>query len=285
MNERRVIDPDVSFIKKVRLLGGESLKNCYQCATCSTVCNLSPTVNPFPRKEMIWAQWGLKDRLSGDPDVWLCHQCNDCSTQCPRGAKPGDLLAAIRKYMFEKFAFPAFMGKLVGKQSALPVLLLIPVILLLMVLAGTGHLNFPDGEVIYSKFLPLGTLQYFFMTGTFLSLFMFIIGVSRFWQAMNKYGTALIQPENKQNIFQNFFATVSEIISHKKFSDCGNNKTRKFAHLATFYGFIGLALTAGLGVVFEFGFGQHPPFPLLHPVKIVGNFSAVSFLSDQLFWF
>ncbi|HDL18831.1 MAG TPA: heterodisulfide reductase, partial [Bacteroidetes bacterium] len=177
MGERRMVEPNVEFIEKIKEAGGDFLKNCFQCATCSTVCNLSPAANPFPRKEMIWAQWGLEDRLLGDPDVWLCHQCSDCTTYCPRGARPGDVLAAVRKYAFEKFAFPGFLGKIVGTPSLFPVLLLIPVVLLLAVLAGTGRLYFPQGEVIYSKMFSVATLQYSFITGTTLALLMFVVSI------------------------------------------------------------------------------------------------------------
>ena len=41
--------------------GGENAARCYQCATCSSVCELAPANAPFPRRQILWAQWGLED--------------------------------------------------------------------------------------------------------------------------------------------------------------------------------------------------------------------------------
>ena len=87
MANELIVEPDLQFTKDLIKSGAGDLKKCYQCATCSVACKIAPDNNPYPRKEMIWAQWGLKDRLLNDPDVWLCHQCNDCSTNVSERAR------------------------------------------------------------------------------------------------------------------------------------------------------------------------------------------------------
>ena len=126
------VDPDLSFIKYLKSAGGDTLKKCYQCATCSVVCPLSKDGSPFPRKEMIWAQWGLKDKLVGDVDTMLCHNCGDCNTYCPRGAKPGEVLGAIRAYAYTHFGFPQGLAKLASDGKNLPILIGIPAAIVLV---------------------------------------------------------------------------------------------------------------------------------------------------------
>ena len=64
-----LVRPDTDLIRGVLASGGGDLKKCFQCATCSTVCELSPEDAPFPRKQMMEAQWGLKDRLLKEIDA------------------------------------------------------------------------------------------------------------------------------------------------------------------------------------------------------------------------
>ena len=177
MAEAQRIEPDLEFIHRVKRNGGDTLKKCYQCATCSVVCELSPEDRPFPRKEMLWAGWGQRDRLIADPDVWLCHQCNDCTTHCPRGARPGDVLAGIRSFVYEHFAFPSFMGRALASPKALPVLFLLPILLIAACIflsapqTATGEFLFAtSAEVDFNIFMPHSTVDGLFVFGNILIL-------------------------------------------------------------------------------------------------------------------
>lgn len=97
------IQPDAAFIRDLIDLGATDLKKCYQCATCSVACDLAADDATFPRKQMLAAQWGLKDRLLDDPGPWLCYYCGECSERCPRKANPGETMMALRRYLTAQY--------------------------------------------------------------------------------------------------------------------------------------------------------------------------------------
>ena len=272
MSDAYLVKPDRKFTQEIIDSGGKSLKKCFQCATCSVSCSLSPDSRPFPRKEMIWAQWGLKDKLLGDPDIWLCHRCSDCSVTCPRGASPGDVLAAIRDYAVRHYACPGFMGKAIGRPSLLPVMLLVPTVLLIALLAGIGHLNIPAGDVEYAHFLPHVPLQVFFGGFTVLAFIAAIAGASRFWKDMNRQ---LPPGKNPVGFGAGFMSAIKDVLSHGRFRKCDEDKSRYYSHLLTFYGFVGLFIVTVAVVVSVYVFDFYP-LPLFHPLKIFGLLSTAA---------
>jgi len=280
MADRQLIEPDMNFVKKVVSFGGDTLKKCFQCATCSVVCKLSPEKSPFPRKEMLWAGWGLKDKLVTDPDIWLCHQCSDCSTYCPRGAKPGDVLAAIRNYSFMHFAFPSFFGKLLSNGKYLPFLLAFPAILLLILMGIAGHLNIPEGEIVFEKFIPHYIVDPLFILVSILVAVSLIVGVTKFWKGM-KEG---VHPSGSKSMPLGDFVkahvipTIVDIFKHSKFMECDKDRFRYLAHLLIFYSFAALAIVTSivfLGIYF-LRIEHMLPLAQWNPVKLLANAGAIA---------
>jgi quinone-modifying oxidoreductase subunit QmoC len=285
MSQAMKVDPDLGFIRELRKQGGDSLKKCYQCATCSVVCELSQDDRPFPRKEMLWAQWGLKDRLMADPDVWTCYQCNDCSTHCPRGAKPGDVLGSVRASVIQSYAYPRFLARAMYSPMALPVLLGLAVLLVGVLVWFTGRnleswgLSAPlpeqalDGARFdggyFANFLAHGPIDAIFVALNMIVFAFAAISLSRFWKDMKAaYG----KPDSP-GFIPCAIEALKEILFHTKFKDCSANKTRYIAHLLVFYGFVGAMITTGvvfMGLIF---LDFYSPIPLTHPVKILGNLS------------
>ncbi len=287
-----VIKPDLNFVKEVIKAGGKDLKKCYQCSTCTVVCNVTQDNRPFPRKEMLYAQWGLKERLFSNPDIWLCHQCSDCTAYCPRGAKPGEVLAAIRRLAIKEHSWPRFLGNLVNSPLYLIFLFAVPVILFLI--GANGNPFNPDsiprgedGSIVYSKFMPINTvIDPIFIAAAAFAVASFIMGVKRYWNTLKSGG---YEPKS-QSLTATFINTLKEILLHKQFSRCNLTRARSISHLLTFYGFVGLFITTSWVVVYLYGyeiFGIQPfgifhfgesPYPLYDPVKIVGNISALSLI-------
>jgi quinone-modifying oxidoreductase subunit QmoC len=287
MSDAYLVDPDVSFIKEVMKLGGQDVKKCFQCATCSVVCPISPDTKPFPRKEMIATSWGLKDRLIGNGDIWLCHNCGDCSTRCPRGAKPGDVLAAVRAVAVSEYAVPKALGKAVNNPAMLPVLLAIPaaiilVLGLLLKMVGVDWLNFsPAHDAIWQNDYIANYMVDIIMIPTFLAaITVFALGLKRFIADM--HANALLEGKtNKEKIepvafIQALIRVIPVIFKHQRFSECGENKERATAHMMVLFGFIGLFVVTACFFIAEWVLHIEGPYNQINPIKWVGNLGGIA---------
>jgi quinone-modifying oxidoreductase subunit QmoC len=277
------VEPDVQFVKQLKTMGGETLKKCYQCATCSVVCPISPEEKPFPRKEMIAAQWGLKDRLVGNMDVWLCHHCNDCSTYCPRGARPGDVLNAVRAYSIQKYAWPEFLGRIVPDPKFWWLLLAIPVVIFLFVLGLTGHLHIPEGEIEFAHFFPTLLVDIVFVPlATFWVPLVFGIGIYRLITDLRKNavaeGKAKRTDMNVPDFLKSILCVLPTILRHSKFSECTSNKDRYVSHLLVFFSFLGLFVVTNIFFVALYILQVPGPYSMANPVKILANVSGIALI-------
>ena len=177
------LTPDSGFARELMDAGADSLKKCYQCATCSVACPMAPANSPYPRKEMVWASWGQKDRLLSDPDIWLCHNCGNCAELCPRGAKPADVMAACRNIAYKKLVKPAKVGEWMSSPKGLPILFLIPAIIWLVVWAiraaivGSWFPRTEDGRIVFGQiFYGDYTIDPIFMLTFFGAVFLLYRG-------------------------------------------------------------------------------------------------------------
>ncbi len=263
------VEPDIAFKKALKQSSGASLNECIQCGTCSVVCSLAPEERPFPRKEMIWAAWGLPDKLLANPDIWLCHQCGDCSTHCPRGVKPASVLSAIRLLSYRYYACPNFLGALVNKPAWLPLAILLPVIIITIILFMAGTLTIPEGPVNYSAFFPHTWLNGSFTLITLLAYGLATIGFVKFWKDLK---AAFPGSYPTSGFWKSLLQVKGEMLLHSKFSKCTAQRSRKVAHLLVFYGFVLLLLVTAYAIVAAIT--HNYPLTLLNPFKIVGNVAA-----------
>ena len=291
MSDATVIKPDLQFVNDIIKGGGESLKKCYQCATCSVVCNVTPEGNPFPRKEMVLAQWGQKEKLVTSPDVWLCHQCSDCTAYCPRGAKPGEVLNAIRKQSIREVALIPLFAKIATDPKLIWLLFAIPMALFYIVLAILGNTDITavrakGAEMAYHFFMPVPAIDIIFILTALFAAFSAFVGIKRLWAGMEATTGA---SQGAGSPFSHIVPAVTQILAHKKFADCSVNRLRQWGHLLLFYAFAGLAVVTTWAIVYLYGFELlgieafgpfhfgEAPYPNSDPMKILALVSSIAF--------
>jgi len=266
-----------AFRDELARRGGGEAARCFQCATCSAVCELATDQAAFPRRQLLWAQWGLSDRLAADPAIWLCHQCNDCSVRCPRDARPADAMQVIRGLVIEHLGAPRFMARLVGRAATTwPILLGVPVLFWALYIYAVNGFAVPRAPLVYGDVVPQWMIYSVFLPAAAFAIGAALMGARRCWTV---WGAGA---GREGTLLGGLRAVAVEILEHRRFQRCGAARPRAVGHLLLVWGFAGALLTTTLlGIAMDV-LGVKTPLPHGHFIKILGNVSAVLLVAGGL---
>ncbi len=92
-----------SFLEQTKVIpGGEKIKACLQCATCSGSCPLSYTMDITPRELIALFRAGEIETILKSRTIWLCASCYTCQSRCPAGIKVTDIIYALKRTAMER---------------------------------------------------------------------------------------------------------------------------------------------------------------------------------------
>ena len=77
--------------------GGENVKLCFACGTCTAACPVAAVDNEFnPRRIIRDILSGMRYKVLSSHIIWRCLQCYACYATCPQNVKFRDVIQALR---------------------------------------------------------------------------------------------------------------------------------------------------------------------------------------------
>ncbi|UCB59687.1 MAG: 4Fe-4S dicluster domain-containing protein [Candidatus Bathyarchaeota archaeon] len=93
--------------------GGEKLKQCFQCGTCTSDCPIARFSDSYrPRTLIRMTLLGLKDRVLTSETLWLCAACFTCTDRCPQDVEVASVIRILRNTAVEKGYMPQIFKEL-----------------------------------------------------------------------------------------------------------------------------------------------------------------------------
>jgi len=91
------IDRD-NFLEEVYSVpGGESIRWCIQCGTCSGSCPNVTRMDYSPRKTIALIRTGNREEVLNSNSMWVCASCYLCTVRCPKDVKITELMHALER--------------------------------------------------------------------------------------------------------------------------------------------------------------------------------------------
>jgi ferredoxin len=247
-------------------LGGEGIRKCYQCGSCTAICPISEDYMTSFRRSIKYAQLGLDNKLSSDLTPWLCYACGECSNSCPRDANPSEIMMSIRRYLTIKYDWTGISRALYLNSK-----ILLSAILSLSILTGI-IIYFLHGPVVTDKvalalFAPIEIVE----TGgrlIFASLAaILLVNIYR----MYRMTTSLKIKLPLKTYVKEFLKTLTpNFLTQRLFGYC-NDRKYWLIHLLIFYGYLASLILFEVLLIFTH---TNDPFLLVSPLSFLGLFSV-----------
>ena len=89
---------DLAFLDEIyQLPGGEKIKDCIQCGTCSGSCPVSWAMEETPRQIFAMVRAGMRDKILESLTIWTCASCYQCMHRCPQKIKITDIMYMLKR--------------------------------------------------------------------------------------------------------------------------------------------------------------------------------------------
>ncbi len=85
-----------TFIEEICAIpGGDSIRLCIQCGTCTASCPNADRMEHTPSQLIAMARAGMREEALSSNAMWYCLSCYLCTVRCPRGIKFTDIMHAL----------------------------------------------------------------------------------------------------------------------------------------------------------------------------------------------
>ncbi len=290
------IKSDPTLLDEVRKYGDFDTNACYQCGSCTVVCDLAKNSVSFPRRMLQSVLFGLKGVVKGSLEPWICYYCGDCSTSCPRETEPGEAMMTLRRYLTSLYDWTGLSTKMYkSKVWELGALFAVGVFMSLLIWFLHGPLVTERVEL--NTFAPAHMVHTFdLLLFVFLAFFLFTNSFRMYWFSMHQGRSANIfnvirgfkedgfgytehQGEKVKIPLRVYLAEAQTLIVHfftqKLFLSCKKNTGRWLKHFLLVSGYLLMLL---LVVVFLLWFQTDNIYPITHPQRWLGYYATIVLL-------
>ncbi len=287
---------DPNLLHEIRKYGHFDTSACYQCGSCTVVCDLAKDSASFPRKMLQYGLFGLKKLLRGSIEPWICYYCGDCSTSCPRETEPGEAMMTLRRWLTAQYDWTGLSAKMYkSKIWELGALFAIGAFIAFLIFMFHGPLVTERVEL--NTFAPVHLVHTFdLIMFVVLAFFLFTNAFRMYWFTMHRdknvgifdiirgfrqdgFGFVEHNGEKVKIPLSVFLAEIKTIIvnfaTQKMFLACKKNTKRWLLHFLLVSGYVIMLL---LVVAFLLWFQTDNIYPITHPQRWLGYYATIVLL-------